>query len=108
MTTLVWILIAAAAADSAPNIDESGLRQLLGIRRVYVDRLTGGETAAQMRELLISSLENAKLFVITENQDRADVILRGGAEDLVFTDLHASSEGINARANAGTARSSRS
>jgi hypothetical protein len=108
MTTLVWILIAAAAADSAPNIDESGLRQLLGIRRVYVDRLTGGETAAQMRELLISSLENAKLFVITENQDRADAILRGGAEDLVFTDLHASSEGINARANAGTARSSRS
>src|SRR5437868_8842674 len=104
MTTLVWILIAAAAGDSASNIDEAGLRQLLGVRRVYVDRLTGGETAAQMRELLISSLESAKLFVITENQDRADAVLRGGAEDLVFTDVHSSSEGVNARANLGTSR----
>jgi hypothetical protein len=110
MTILTWILIAAAAGETAPapNIEEAGLRQLLGVRRVYVDRLTGGETAAQMRELLISSLVSAKLFVITESQDRADAVLRGGAEDLVFTDLHASSEGINARANAGTGRNSRS
>ena len=109
MTILLCVLLAAAAEGGpAANIEESGLRQLLGIHRVYVDRLTGGETAAQMRELLISSLENAKLFVITENQERADAILRGGAEDLVFTDLHASSEGINARANGGTGRNSRS
>lgn len=105
MTILVWMLIAAAAADP---IEENALRQLLVIRRVYVDRLTGGETAAQMRELLVSSLDGAKLFIITENQDRADAILRGGAEDLIFTDSHASSEGINARANAGSGRSTRS
>ena len=107
MTILIWIMIAAAATQEA-NIEEDGLRQLLGIRRVYVDRLTGGETAAQMRELLVSSLENAKLFVITENQERADAFLRGGAEDLIFTDTHSSSEGVNARANVGSGRSSRS
>jgi len=105
MTILVWMLIAAAAADP---IEEKALRQLLLIRRVYVDRLTGGETAAQMRELLVSSLDNARLFVITENQERADAILRGGAEDLIFTDSRASSDGINVRANAGSGRSSRS
>jgi hypothetical protein len=105
MTILVWMLIAAAAGDP---IEESALRQLLLIRRVYVDRLTGGETAAQMRELLVSSLDNARLFVITENQERADAILRGGAEDLIFTDSRASSDGINVRANAGSGRSSRS
>ena len=108
MTIFLCILMAAAAGDGpAATIEEAGLRQLLGVRRVYVDRLTGGETAAQMRELLISSLENAKLFVITENQERADAFLRGGAEDLVFTDVHSSSEGINARANLGTSRSNR-
>ena len=79
MTVLLCVLLAAAEGGPAANIEESGLRQLLGIHRVYVDRLTGGETAAQMRELLISSLENAKLFAITENQERADAILRGGA-----------------------------
>ena len=106
MTALTCILIAAALAQEPAairgEIETDGLRQLLTIRRVYVDRLTGGETAAQMRELLVSSLDNAKLFIITENPDRADAVLRGGAEDLIFTELHASAEGINVRANAGT------
>ncbi len=116
MTILIWILIAAAADRVSPpgitparetNIEENSLRQLLGVRRIYVDRLTGGETAAQMRDLLVSGLEGAKLFVLTDNQERADAILRGGAEDLVFTDVHSSSEGINARANIGTGRGAR-
>ena len=117
MTILIWILVAAAADRVSPpgitpaqetNIEENSLRQLLGVHRIYVDRLTGGETAAQMRDLLVSSLEGAKLFVLTDNQERADAILRGGAEDLVFTDVHSSSEGINARANIGTGRNARS
>jgi len=98
----------AAAAEVAPPtaIEEAGLRQLLTIRRVYVDRLTGGETAAQMRDILISALEGAKLFILTENQERADVILRGASEDLVFSDVHTSSDGINAHMNAGTGHNS--
>ncbi len=116
MIVLTWILIAAAADSAAiapPSkkmetpVEETGLRQLLSIRRVYVDRLTGGETAAQMRDMLVSSLEGSKLFVLTENQERADAFLRGAAEDLVFTDVHSSSEGINARTNLGTSRSAR-
>ena len=70
--------------------------QIAGIKRVYVDRLTGGETAAQMRDLIISSLQGSKLFVLTENADRADAFLRGAAEDLVYTDNFQSSEGVNA------------
>src|SRR5262249_26281425 len=86
------------------SIEQSGLRQLLTVRRVYVDRLTGGETAAQMREILISSLEGAKLFILTENPERADAVLRGAAEDLVFTDVHSSSDSLNALVNGGTTR----
>jgi hypothetical protein len=116
MIILTWILIAAASENAViappgkktePTVEEAGLRQLLVIRRVYVDRLTGGETAAQMRDMLVSSLEGTKLFVVTENQERADAFLRGAAEDLVFTDVHSSSEGINARTNLGTSRSAR-
>jgi hypothetical protein len=71
--------------------------QLLGIRRVFVDRLTGGETAAQMRDLIIGSLQTARLFILTENADRADAFLRGASEDLIYTDAFQSSDGINAR-----------
>lgn len=106
---LAWILapLVAALAAQAPapaeasEIEQAALRQLLTIRRVYVDRLGGGETAGQMRDMVISSLQNARLFVITENQERADAILRGSAEDLVFTELHDSSEGLDARTNLG-------
>jgi hypothetical protein len=90
---LFWL---AAAGDSPSPVENANLHQLLTIHRVYVDHMTGGETAAQMREILISSLEETGLFVVTENQERADTILRGGAEDLVFTDVHTSSDSINA------------
>jgi hypothetical protein len=103
---LACFCVTPAAAQEPAAIEENGLRQLLTIRRVYVDRLTGGETAAQMRDILIGALESAKLFILTENQERADVILRGAAEDLVFTDVHSSSESLNARANMGTTRGS--
>src|SRR3954463_13194042 len=102
MLCLLLLCFAAQAGD----IEDSSLRQLLTIRRVFVDRLTGGETAAQMRDILITSMQGAKLFIVTENQERADAILRGAAEDLVFTESHSSSEGINAHMNLGTGRSS--
>jgi len=110
MISLVLLLAAFAPGEQGPpqttEIEHAGLRQLLTVRRVYVDRLTGGETAAQMRDILISALEGTKLFILTENQERADAILRGAAEDLVFNETHTSSEGVNAHANAGTGRTS--
>jgi hypothetical protein len=103
MLLLALCGLAASAQDPpAPAaIEEAGLRQLRVVRKVYVDRITGGETASQMRDILISSLEGAKLFILTENQERADAVLRGAAEDLVFTEQHSSSDSLNARANLG-------
>ena len=111
-----WLLFAAVPLamfagggekpPSPAEVEDGSLRQLLSIRRVFVDHLTGGETAAQMREILLSSLQGTRLFVVTENQERADAILRGGAEDLVFSEVHSSSEGVNARANVGSGRPS--
>jgi hypothetical protein len=52
-----------------------------------------------MRDLIITALENSKLFVLTENQDRADAFIRGSAEDLVYTEQFKSSENVNMRGN---------
>jgi len=80
--------------------------QLLTVKRVYIDRLTGGETAAQMRDLIMSSLQGAKLFILTEKEERADMILRGAAEDLIFTDSFQTSEGLNIHAGASSSSGS--
>jgi hypothetical protein len=78
---------------------------MLAVRRVYVDKLTGGPTAAQMRDLLIAAVRESRLFVVTENEERADAFLRGAAEDLVYTEVHQSNEGINARSTISAGRS---
>src|SRR5579885_947822 len=101
MTVLLLLL-----AIQPQNEDLSA--QLLSVRRVYVDRLTGGETAAQMRDLIISSLQSAKLFILTENQERADVILRGAAEDLIYTESFSSSDGVSIHAGASANNASAS
>jgi|SRR5579871_2093453 len=94
------LLIAATTTPPDPaTVDQEALKQLLTVKRVYVDRFAGGETATQMRDMVLSGLQNTKLFVVTENPDRADAFLRGSAEDLVFTDEHTSSESIHAQAN---------
>jgi hypothetical protein len=87
----------------------SGVRAegLLALKRVHVERLTGGESADQLRELIITSLHNSKLFVLTEDPERADAFLRGAAEDLIFTDQFQSSDSLTVRATTGAgARSS--
>src|SRR5690349_3496329 len=94
LVVLLWAGQAGAQEDLS--------KQLLSVKRVYVDRLTGGETAAQMRDLIIASLHGAKLYVLTENQERADAILRGAAEDLIFTDQFQSSDSVDLRTGVGT------
>jgi len=111
----MWICMLAALAlaqspaaeDPAAAIEDQSLRELMKVRRVYVDRLGGGETAAQMRDMIMSSLQNARLFVLTENQEKADAILRGSGEDLVFTESYSSSDNLNARASFGTSKTTR-
>jgi len=103
---VILALLLVAAPGPEREIEEQNLRALVKIRRVYVDRLNGGETAAQLRDMLISALQNVKLFALTENQEKADAVLRGSAEDLVFTDTFQTSSGINARATIGAGTTS--
>lgn len=98
--TIVLVILVLGAGVVRAQDDLA--KQLLSIKRIYVDRLTGGETAAQMRDLIISSLHGAKLYVLTENQERADAVLHGAAEDLIFTDQFQSSDSVDLRTGVGT------
>lgn len=91
------VLLAAGAAAAAD------LSEVLSIRRVYVDKFNG-ENAPQIRDMIIASLQRAGLFVITENPDRADAVLRGSAEDLVFTDVFQSGESLSMRVGVAAGR----
>jgi hypothetical protein len=83
------------------QFEEERLQQLLQVRRVYIDRLIGS-SADQIRDMLMTSFQASKLFIVTENADRADAFLRGSADEEIFNDSFQSSEGINARTNSGS------
>ncbi len=104
--TATLALLFLLTSDPARELEEENLRALAKVRRVYVDRLNGGETAVQLRDMLISALVNAKIFALTENQDKADAVLRGSAEDLIFTDTFQTSSGVSARASIGAGSTS--
>jgi hypothetical protein len=97
------VLLFQAPTPAAPD----PVLQLLTVRRIYVEPMRG-ETANHIRDMVINALQATKLFTITENADRADAILKGSAEDLIFTDQFSSSEGISGRASASTGGYNRS
>jgi hypothetical protein len=78
-----------------------GSSELLHIKRIYVAQLVGGTQADALRELIIASIDSTKLFILTDNQDRADAILKGAADDHTFTDTFDSDESINSRQTGG-------
>ena len=104
-----WLALLFLLPALAPAQDDARA-QLLAVRRIHVEKLSGGETAEQIQDMIISGLERTGLFVLTENPDRADAILRGSAEDLVYSDTHDTREGVDGRAtiSTGGARSSSS
>ena len=63
--------------------------------------MTGGKEAAALRDLIIAGLDSTKLFILTENPDRADAVLKGAADDQTFTDSFDSGESVNARETLG-------
>lgn len=87
MTWMFWLVTGVFGQTPAVTFEEERLKQLLTVRRIYVEKLAG-QNAEQIRDLMISSLQGAKVFILTDNAERADATLRGSAEDLIYTDTY--------------------
>jgi hypothetical protein len=106
-STLFLLLLAADNPDAKPTIkpaeaaedlppEQETLVEFAKVRRIYVDILTGGESALRIRDLLMSRIQSTKLFIVTEDEEKADAVLKGAGGDNIFTDLFQSSDSINA------------
>jgi hypothetical protein len=100
---LAGLLVGSAcliAQDAAPTVEK--LKQ---VRRIYVGKLTGGVDADALRDLIIASLNSTKLFALTDNEERADAVLRGAADDKAFTDSFDSYESASGHQTIGKSAS---
>ena len=97
---MIRIALLCLLAASLGIAEESADAELLKVRRIFVEQLSGGESAAPMRDLLISALQATKLFRLTETPERADTVLKGTGGDDTFEDTYQSTEGVNAHVSA--------
>jgi hypothetical protein len=93
----------AAALDPAPLASS-----LANVKRIYVERLGGGSESEQMRDMIIAAVQNSKLFLITEESEKADAILRGSSDDKIYEDEHSTSDSIGIHGTSGSGSSSTS
>jgi hypothetical protein len=100
---IVWLALSGEAHAVEPGpvpID------LAHVKRIFIEPLTGGQASDQMRDMLIAAIQNSKLFIVTDNQDRADATLRGSSDDKVFTEEHSTSDSVGLHATTGSGSSS--
>jgi hypothetical protein len=93
---LATLLAAGLLGAHVPGAG-TALEQIATVKKVYVEKFGGGEGADQIRDMVIAAIQRTNLFVLTENSERADTLLRGSAEDLVYTENFQSGDGITAR-----------
>lgn len=95
------VLLAAGPAQSAKPGAGPTVTQLTQVQRIYVEPLTGSAAAQALRELIIASINSTKLFVLTDNPDRADAVLKGAADDKAFEDTFDTDTSMGGRTGAG-------
>src|SRR5947208_11327773 len=98
------------AAAQAPRVPEATppITSLLEVKRIYVEPLTVSAPAQALRDLIIAGIDSTRLFVLTDNPDRADATLKGAADDKAFTDSFDTATSLSNRADAGIYGGSRS
>lgn len=89
------------AASGDAKIDPEIAAELLKVRRIYVDSFGDDTVSKQLQAMVINSLAESNRFIITENKDKADAILKGTGLEKTSQELHAIGESTSVAAAAG-------
>jgi curli biogenesis system outer membrane secretion channel CsgG len=71
------------------SIESDLAAKLLNARRIYVDSFGQQEINRTLQAMVIDALRTSKLFIVTEDQGKADLILRGAALEKTSQEAHA-------------------
>lgn len=104
MKYLAGLFLAACLLHAQKSGADSGVDNILQVKRIYVSPLTGGMEADALRDLIIAGLNSTKLFTLTDNIDRADAVLKGAADDKTFTDTFDTNDSVSGHNNIGSSK----
>jgi len=81
--------------------------KLLTVRRIYVESFGEDKIAKVLQSMIINALTESKQFIVTENREKADSVLKGTAIQRTSQELHSTSEGTSVATVAGAASATR-
>jgi hypothetical protein len=97
---------ASAAKPVSAEANASALNaKLLTVTRIYVDDFGADPVARQIQAMVINSISESRRFIITENKDKADAILKGTALEKTSTEYHGLNDKAVAASSHGAASS---
>jgi curli biogenesis system outer membrane secretion channel CsgG len=88
--------------SAEPKTDPEIAAKLLKVRRIYVDSFGEDSVSKQLQAMLASALGESKRFIVTENKDKADAILRGSGLEKTSQELHAIGQATSVAGAAGS------
>jgi hypothetical protein len=78
-----------AAKPASAEANASALNaKLLTITRIYIDDFGTESSAKQIQAMVVNSISESKRFIITENKEKADAILKGTALEKTTQEFH--------------------
>lgn len=87
------------ATATQPALSQSeedvGLR-LLKVRRIFVESFGDDPIAKQVQAMVVASLTDSKKFIVTENKERADAILKGSGVEKTSQELRSYKDATSA------------
>ncbi len=75
--------------------------KLAGVKRIYVESFGDDEISKTLQAMVINALDGTKRFIVTENKDKADAILKGHSLEKTSQEVHATGEGTSVATASG-------
>jgi hypothetical protein len=73
----------------AQSIEAELNARLLKARRIFIDNFGDDAISKSLHAIVIDAIRSSKRFIVTENREKADLILRGTAIEKTSQEMHA-------------------
>ena len=87
--------------SSASVADAELAGKMLKVRRIYVESFGDDKASKILQAMVINSLAASKRYIVTENKEKADAVLKGTAIEKTSQEVHASGESTAVASAAG-------
>jgi curli biogenesis system outer membrane secretion channel CsgG len=98
---LTALLLMPVVTTFAVQIDSEIAAKLLSVKRIYVDEFGDDKVAKVLQSMVVNALVDSKKFIVTENKEKADAVLKGSALQRTSQEFRSTSEGTSVGSIAG-------